>query len=75
MHLIFVLKLQLLIFSSLRVAEQQKLSLWCHCVLMLPEPQRGREPPGWAGLAGNPRGAVEEEYLFLPPVKSLLSLV
>lgn len=49
LHLIFVLKLQLLIFSSPRAAKQQKLSPRCHRGVMLPEPQHSWVPPGWAG--------------------------
>lgn len=47
MHLIFVLKLQLLIFSSPRAAKRQKLSPQCHRGVMIPEPQHGRVPLGW----------------------------
>lgn len=47
MHLIFVLKLQLLIFSFPRAAKRQKLSPWCHRGVMIPEPRHGRVLLGW----------------------------
>lgn len=68
MHLIFVLKLQLLIFSSPRAAEQWKLSPRCHRGAMLPEPH-SRVPLGWGWWRIGTGGAsicMEEEYLFLP---------